>query len=141
MEIKIPGVRKLRERSERGNPLSAATKRPHLTIIMNNLPFGPKPIRTDFGGFLELICRFEFQFRRCGFFFERFEFLVCSKFNQTQCGRTCACVVACLCPHNSISNVAVSLTIHDNFKRYERDVAKHMKLLRKVINIYMCAYT
>ena len=37
MEIKIPGVRKLRERSERSNPLSAATKRPHLTIIMNNL--------------------------------------------------------------------------------------------------------
>ena len=37
MEIKIPGVRKLRERSERGNPLTAATKRPHLTIIMNNL--------------------------------------------------------------------------------------------------------
>ena len=37
MEIKIPGVRKLRERSERGNPLSAATEKPHLTIIMNNL--------------------------------------------------------------------------------------------------------
>ena len=37
MEIKMPGVRKLRERSERSNPLSAATKRPHLTIIMNNL--------------------------------------------------------------------------------------------------------
>ena len=30
MEIKIPGVRKLRERSERGNPLSAATEKPHL---------------------------------------------------------------------------------------------------------------
>ena len=37
MEIKIPGVRKLREKIERGDPLSAATKRPHLTIIMNNL--------------------------------------------------------------------------------------------------------
>ena len=37
MEIRIPGVRKLRERSERGNPLSTATKRPHLTIIMKNL--------------------------------------------------------------------------------------------------------
>ena len=37
MEIKIPGVRMMRERSERGNPMSAATKRPHLTIIMNNL--------------------------------------------------------------------------------------------------------
>ena len=37
MKIKILGVRKLRERSERGNPLSAATKRPHLTVIMNNL--------------------------------------------------------------------------------------------------------
>ena len=37
MEIKIPVVRKLRQRSERGDPLSAATKRPRLTIIMNNL--------------------------------------------------------------------------------------------------------
>ena len=47
-------------------------------------------------------------------FFERFEFLVCSKFSHTQCGRTCACAVACLCPHNSISNFVVSSTIHDN---------------------------
>ena len=31
------------------------------------------------------------------FFFDRFEFWVCSKFNHTQCGRTCACAVACLC--------------------------------------------
>ena len=37
MEIKIPGVRKLRERIERGNPLWAATQKPRLTIIMNNL--------------------------------------------------------------------------------------------------------
>ena len=37
MEIKIPGVRKLRERSDQGDLISAATKRPHLTIIMNNL--------------------------------------------------------------------------------------------------------
>ena len=33
-------------------------------------------------------------------------------FNHTQCGRTCACAVACLCPHNSISNVVVSLNIY-----------------------------
>ena len=31
----------------------------------------------------------------------------------TQCGCTCACAVACLRPHNSISNVVVSVTIHD----------------------------
>ena len=37
MEIKISGVRKLRERIERGNPLWAATQKPCLTIIMNNL--------------------------------------------------------------------------------------------------------
>ena len=37
MEIKIPGVRKLRERIERGNPLWAATQKPRLTTIMNNL--------------------------------------------------------------------------------------------------------
>ena len=29
-------------------------------------------------GFLELISSFEVDFRRCGHFFERFEFLVCS---------------------------------------------------------------
>ena len=45
MEIKIPGVQLQRKRSDRrpdigidrGDPLSAATERPHLTIIMNNL--------------------------------------------------------------------------------------------------------
>ena len=37
MEIKIPGVRKLRERIDQGDPVSTATERPHLTIFMNNL--------------------------------------------------------------------------------------------------------
>ena len=51
---------------------------------------------------------------------------MCSKFNHTQCGCTCACAVACLCPHNSISNVVVSLTIHDNTKIFIGDVCnKH----------------
>ena len=37
MEIKIPGVQLLRKRKDRGDPMSAATERPHLTtIIMNN---------------------------------------------------------------------------------------------------------
>ena len=36
-----------------------------------------------FRGVLELIGRFEFDFRSREFFFERFEFLVCSKFNHT----------------------------------------------------------
>ena len=77
----------------------------------------PKPIRT-ISGFLELISRFEFDFSSLRNFFVRFEFLVCSKFNHTQCSRTCACAVACLRPHNSISNVVVSLTIHDNINIY-----------------------
>ena len=42
------------------------------------------------------------------FFFERFEFLVCS----------CECAVACLCPRNSISNVVASVTIHANIYIY-----------------------
>ena len=38
MEIKIPGVKLLRKRKDRGDPMSAATERSHLTtIIMNNL--------------------------------------------------------------------------------------------------------
>ena len=66
--------------------------------------------------FLELMTRCEFEFRRRGNFFEGFEFLVCSKFNHTHtpCGCKCACAVACLHPHNSIPNVVVSVTIHDN---------------------------
>ena len=44
-----------------------------------------------FREFLELISRFEFEFCRRDFFFEGFEFLVCS----------CECAVAFLCPRNS----------------------------------------
>ena len=62
-------------------------------------------------------------------------FLVCS--NHTQCGRTCACAVACMHPHNSISNVVVSLTIHGNRNRYFLIYVS----LWKVIHIYMWAYT
>ena len=37
MEIKIPGVHLLRKRKDRGDPMSAAIERLHLTtIIMNN---------------------------------------------------------------------------------------------------------
>ena len=54
--------------------------------------------------------------------------------------------VACLHPHNSLSNVLVSVTIHHDmfiyiYQNNRRDVAKNMKTLWKVINIYMCAYT
>ena len=72
-----------------------------------------------FRGFLELISRFEFDFRRRGIFFlNDSNFLVCSKFNHTQCGRACACAVASLCPQNSNSNVVVSVTIHDDTYMY-----------------------
>ena len=39
-------------------------------------------------------------------------------FNHMQRDCTCACAVACLQPHNSISNVVVSLMIHDNIYIY-----------------------
>ena len=69
----------------------------------------PETNSNDFGGFLQLISRFEFEFCRCGnYFFEGFEFLV----------RSCECAVACLCPRISISNVAASLTIDDNIYIY-----------------------
>ena len=63
-----------------------------------------------FRGFLELIRRFEFDFRRRRklFFFERFEFLV----------RSCECAVPRLCPRISISNVVVFVTIHDDMFLY-----------------------
>ena len=63
--------------------------------------------------FLELMKRFKFDLSLRNFFWW-FEFLMCSGFNHMQWDSTCACAVACLHPHNSISNVVVSLTIHDN---------------------------
>ena len=69
----------------------------------------------DFGGFLELISRFEFDFRRRGNFF--FKKKNDSNFWCVQ-SSICACAGACLCPHNSISNVVVSVTIHDDTDVY-----------------------
>ena len=41
----------------------------------------------------------------------------------------CVCAVACLHPHNSISNVVVSLMIHDNIYIYANTyVFKFLKL-------------
>ena len=73
-----------------------------------------------FRWFLELICRFEFDFRRPGNYFLKDSNFWCvqssNTHTHTQCGCPCACAVACLHPHNSISNFVVSLTIHDNLK-------------------------
>ena len=50
--------------------------------------------------FLELISRFEFDFLVAKFF-QRFEFLVCSKFNHMQRDCTCACAECCGARHDS----------------------------------------
>ena len=54
---------------------------------------------------------------------------MCSKFKHMQRDCTCACPVACLYSHNSISNVMVSLTIHENTDIYifiyQRSLQKH----------------
>ena len=66
------------------------------TFSMEAFTMPPETYSNDFGGFLELMSRFEFEFCRCGnYFFDGFEFLV----------RSCECAVACLCPRISISNV------------------------------------
>ena len=65
-----------------------------------------------FWWFLELISRFEIDFRRCGKYFSDDSNFWCV-WGWTTCNELCACAVACLHPHNSISNV-VSLMIHDN---------------------------
>ena len=60
----------------------------------------PKINSNDFGSFWNQLADSNSIFVAAEIiFFERFEFLVCSKFSHTQCGRTCACAVACLCPH------------------------------------------
>ena len=61
----------------------------------------PKKFRT-ISGVLGINWRIRLRFSSLRkLFFERFGFLVCSKFNHTQCGCTGACVVVCLHPHNS----------------------------------------
>ena len=67
------------------------------------IPFRPKPILTISGGFANYVADSNSVFVVANFFFERFDFLVCSKFNRMQRDCTCACAVASLHPHNSIS--------------------------------------
>ena len=62
-----------------------------------------------FRGFLELISRFEFDFLRENYCLNDSNFW-CVRSSTTHSGRSCACAVACLCPHNSIPNVVVSVT-------------------------------
>ena len=98
-----------------------------ITVIGNvmRMPFAMRPEinSNDFVFFwVNQLADSNSIFVAADFFFERFEFLVCSKFNLTQCGLTCACAVACLRPHNSISNVVVSVTtcifIYTNIFRF-----------------------
>ena len=76
------------------------------------------PLKTnsnDFRSFLELISRFEFEFRRSRklLFFERFEFLVCSKFNHTHHVAVHVHVLWPVCTHTiPIPKLWVSVTIH-----------------------------
>ena len=86
---------------------------------------------------------------------------MCSKFDHTQCGRTCACAVACFYPHSTVSNVVASVTIHDNtnksiyihkyiskrcsFERCKKCLktatrSKKMKLLWKVTNLHIYSF-
>ena len=58
----------------------------------------------------------------------------------SQCGRTCACAVACLCPHNSITNVVVFVTIHDDIlmcKMYENMKSLRMYNIHFQINFHV----
>ena len=69
----------------------------------------PEINSNDFGGFWNQLADSNSNFVVAKIFFlEGFEFLVCS----------CECAVAFLCPRNSISNVVVSLTVHDNIYTY-----------------------
>ena len=96
-----------------------------------------------FRGFLELISRFEFDFlRRENYFFERFEFLVCSKFNHTHHVAVHVPVLWPVCAHTIPFRMLWCLCRFTmTFKKYtcKRCCKKNMKLLWKVINIYMCA--
>ena len=83
-------------------------KRQHFLLVEQRIPCRPKPIRT-ISGFFGI--NWHSIFVVAENFFARFKFLVCSKFNHMQRDCTCACAVACLHPHNSISNVVVSVTI------------------------------
>ena len=78
-------------------------------LLLYRIPCGGKPIRTISGvsGINQQI-RIRISSLR-NVFLNDSNFLVCSKFKHAQCGRTCACAVACLYPHNSNSNVVVSL--------------------------------
>ena len=70
------------ETEVRREPQSSSLTVPRFQSGGGVLTIRPEIISNDVGFFLELITRFEFDFCLCDFFFERFEFLVCSNFNH-----------------------------------------------------------
>ena len=78
----------------------------------------PETHSNDFGFFFGINQKIRIRFSSSRKIFERFEFLVVSKFNHMQRDCTRACAVACLHPRNFIPNVVVSVTIHDVIKTY-----------------------
>ena len=65
---------------------------------------------------------------------------MCSKFNYTHhVGCKCACV-ARLCPHNSISNVVVSVTIYDDKNIYIYIYIYILCIFYLYLYMYLCVY-
>ena len=94
-------------------PLLSVSK---ITKAGNQVYYAARNKFERFRGFLELISRFEFEFCRCvNYFFEGFDFFGVFKVqSHTMWPYMCLCCGCLVHPHNSISNVVVSLTIHDN---------------------------
>ena len=79
------------------------------------IPCRPKQIRT-ISFFLKIICSFEFNFRRCGLIFSDDSNFWCVRGSITHNATEDVIVLWPVCTHNSISNVVVSVTIHDVIK-------------------------
>ena len=92
-----------------------------------------------FRWFLELISRFEFEFRRCGnYFFEQFEFFGVFKVqSHTMWPYMCLCC-GLFAPTQSHSNVVASVTIHDDKCIY---IYLHIYIYVCVhVCVYICVY-
>ena len=120
------------------SPISSEHHSPFLTLVEACFfvlsQFGAESVRPALGaaarnkferfrGFLELISRFEFDFRRCGMYIlNDSNFFGVFKV-QSDATRLYMCMCCGLfVPHNSISTVVVSLTIHDNQKLFLQEM-------------------
>ena len=112
--------------------------RTHAPHIVPYVTIRPEINSNDFGCFWNQLKDSNSIFVVADFFLNDSNLWCVQSSNLTQCGRTCACAVACLHPHNSMSNVVVSLIFANVYACEHVKVCVYLCVCIYVCTMFLC---